>query len=232
MNFFRSFKKGSKSIRSIITAKRFSKIDPTKINCMVTFSGLIGCPMPEADSIKRCLSLWGLNFLSNTQREFCFKFYNNSLGLNCRVANFVPNHSNECTFCISGNLPHPSSETFSHLFIECTQLQCIINHFCDNLLQELELTTMERKKSFLFFGITPIHGKNDNTLLQVIACTFMYTIWHFKLSKRCPMTGPFFMKFYALLFDVFSASKKMLYMKNNLDLTICRNWDTLQHRRG
>ena len=95
--FFSSFKNGSKSIRRIFEKDRSKKIKVSASTSTTTFCRLIGIPSIDESILKMMLSVWGLSFLSNKHREFSFKFYNNTLGLNTRLSHFVENNTRSCT---------------------------------------------------------------------------------------------------------------------------------------
>ena len=97
---------------------------------------------------------------------------------------------------------------------------------------ELRLDTHAKQKEFLFYGIYDGKKSNDKQIPLLIASSFMYTIWRFKLSKRAPKRRPFLMQFFSVLHDIFASSNKLNAMINNYDLFICRNWDNLKHWRG
>ena len=194
--FFGSFKKGSKQIRRIFMQLRTIRSNPENINCTRTFSDLINCDFGNCENIKRCLNLWTSHFLSNPHREFIFKFYNNSLGLNSRVAHFVQNYNPGCTFCKASHRINPPVESFVHIFLQCIDTSSMADILFDEYIPELVINSDTEKKQFLFYGINHTSGNNDNPILLLIASTFMYTVWHFKLAKRTPTRGPFLCKFF------------------------------------
>ena len=147
LSFFNSFKKGSKSIRKILSQEKCNKIKVDKLNCITTFSGLIAQDWGgDSDNLKRSFSLWENYFLSNSHREFLFKFYNNSLGINSRVAHFVANHSPDCTFCRENNGNKNTPETFIQLFFECRKTKIIADYLCTILVPELGLDTVTKTR--------------------------------------------------------------------------------------
>jgi hypothetical protein len=127
----KTFKKGSKSIRKIMADR--GPVDTYKIKSLVSFSRIVDINIQrfEITLLKQQLNLWTYPNIRNDIREFAFKFYNNLLGINTRVAHFVAGYSRACTFCVLKNVLN-RDETFSHLFLECDQLNGLRN----NLLRE------------------------------------------------------------------------------------------------
>ena len=87
--FLKSFKKGSQSIRRIFTSDRNEKIKAREINTVRTFFQLINTETAPEACVRSFLAFWGFNFITNRQREFSFRFYNNTLGINSRLSHFV-----------------------------------------------------------------------------------------------------------------------------------------------
>ena len=109
--FFSSFKKGSGSIRKILETDRFKHVNVSNSTSVIYFFRLVDTPPAEEHFLKNMLGFWGSFFLSNKHREFSFKFYNNTLGLNTRLSHFVANNTRSCTFCLANNLANPQDET-------------------------------------------------------------------------------------------------------------------------
>jgi hypothetical protein len=119
--FISGFKRGSQSFRRIMTAppprgvRGRGKLVPT-VN---KFASLIDCPPPDETRTKSLFCTWNKVFLDSSLRVFKFKYYNNILGLNTRVAHFNADVNAACTFCcIAGPWP-AASETMLHLFLYC-----------------------------------------------------------------------------------------------------------------
>jgi hypothetical protein len=130
--FFSGFKKGSQPFRRILattscvdTGGRGGGLTRT----VTSFSAMIDCQAPDEKRIKSLFCSWNKCFLDSRMRIFKFKYYNNIIGLNSRVAHFNPDVTAECTLCnITG--PRPvASETMEHLFFSCP--------FAQKMLQKL-----------------------------------------------------------------------------------------------
>jgi hypothetical protein len=85
--------------------------------------------VPGLERVKNMYSMWGRTYLNNDLRIFLLKYYNNILGLGNRIAHFVPNAENRCTFCILRNLPDPVLESFEHLFFYSPVTQDVVTKF-------------------------------------------------------------------------------------------------------
>jgi exonuclease III len=106
---FTGNKKGSKQIRNVLyKAKKIGTVIG-QTRQVQTFFRLLSIPVPDNDSIVFYTSMWKHYFLPNKMREFAFKFCNNLLGINTRVAHFNNNINVDCTFCRGGGQGGPSA---------------------------------------------------------------------------------------------------------------------------
>jgi hypothetical protein len=85
--------------------------------------------VPGIERVKNMYCIWGRAYLNKDLRIFLLKYYNNILGLGNRIAHFVPNVENRCTFCLITNKPDPVPESFEHLFFSCPVTQDILKKF-------------------------------------------------------------------------------------------------------
>jgi hypothetical protein len=121
------------------------------------------------------LGILELYFFCNVQREFLYKFFNNILGLNSRVANFVAGHSAECTLCVLNREPLPiNTESFLHLFFECEYSSKYRNMAETELFPELLGQSVQNKKIFWLLGLIPTG--NDYRLKT------LYRVWSFLVT--------------------------------------------------
>ena len=165
-------------------------------------------------------------------REFSFKFFSNTLSLNYRLAHFVQGRAQDCTFCRIANVQPVPAETFDHFFFDCEFNTRIKSIFENTLLPELDLAQIAEKKKFWLLGIIPGNGDNSNIFFALVAQVFLYSMWQFKLQKRLPMIHSFEMEFFGNLTKIVNASRMVKVCMTLNNVTICRNWDELQHRRG
>ena len=110
---------------------------------------------PPADELflKNMLGFWGSFFLSNKHREFSFKFYNKTLGLNTRLSHFVANNTRSCTFCVANNLANPPDESFlCTSFFYCNYTNNILCKMRDLFVPEITFrNTVHRTEMKLFW---------------------------------------------------------------------------------
>ena len=140
---------------------------------------------PDVTQLGRMHCIWSINFLAIRTREFIFKFYNNSLGLNTRISNFVENIDRSCALCTAGAILPACEESFCHLFFYCSVTKKIQDEFLQRHFPVLahRLVTEDDKKK-LWFEFRDKDDINYNLLLSVTFCIFQSTIWEFKLKKR------------------------------------------------
>ena len=231
-NFLKQFKKGSKPIRNILLGKKISKIVINDLPNVKSLGRLSTINNMNDEVLKRCLSFWNFYYLPMKIREFSFKFFNNSLGLNNRLAHFVPGRENGCTFCSNANMNPVPVENFMHLFYECNTVKRLRTTFENEFLPELQFNNLQEKIKFWIFGVSPTSGDNSNYFMLTLTQVFLYSIWQFKLQKRTPVRMPFEMEFFSNMSRIVKSSFLVRNSMTLINVTICRNWEILQHRRG
>jgi hypothetical protein len=179
-DFFRTFKKGSKSIRSVITSNS-KQILLENLQSVKTYFNITGTTFTSNTQLGLLYTLWSCSNLPNRFREFCFKFSNNLLGINTRISHFVGNHSRACTFCTITK-PVPPDETFLHLFYECDTVGAVHHKFYTKNFPEINGNEIEKRK--LWFGLIPSNIR-DKTLFICTIMLIQFGIWESKLKKNC-----------------------------------------------
>ena len=101
--FLKTFQRGSKPFRRILTNVKVNNLKIESTNSVRTFFTLVDVPIPSNKILKNVWGAWNRTFFGNRCREFLFRFYNNILGINSRVAHFVPGFEAECSLCSVGN---------------------------------------------------------------------------------------------------------------------------------
>ena len=202
------------------------------MNIVRTFECNCGVFDVDPDTKKCLLGFWSNTFLSMDLREFSFKFFNNSLGTNQRLSNFVPGRAAGCSFCTLKNIGPIPIETVIHLFFYCDLVQPIMNWFEITFLSDLNLDTREKRLKFWFFGI--IHNNNITNILfpLALAQSFLYSIWRTKLQKRLPVRMVIEMETFFLMNKITRASAHFRAIVPNINIMLCRNWDIVRNRRG
>jgi hypothetical protein len=142
---------------------------------------LIDCQHPNDVRIKSLFFSWDKFFLPTRMKTFKFKYYNNVLGLNTRVAHFNNTVSAECTFCnIAGPRPAPA-ESLSHLFYYCPYTANVINRLIDLYYNGVDFNVEK-----YFLGTISEH-ETENVVATIFFDVVRYLIWESKLSKKVPM---------------------------------------------
>ncbi len=120
-----------------------------------------------------------------------YKFRNNVLGLNQRVAHFVPGFEAECSLCVINNEPLPrNAESFMHLFFKCNHSQKYRSKIVNPYFPELLNADPVSLKKIWFYGIVPGMTKS-NLFVSSIVLQTNYHIWNIKLRKEMAPLGTF-----------------------------------------
>jgi hypothetical protein len=221
LDFFKSYKKGSKGIRKIIMATRTQ--DVSKLRCIVSFGNINGITIADIGDtlLKRQIGLWACSFLKNELREFIFKFYNNSLGINTRVSHFVDNVSRNCTFCSLKNVNH-NDETFVHLFINCEQLISLRSTLYDQLFRDLNLD--QAGKKMLWLGFPPL-TITDTALASISILLIQFLLWKNKLKKKIPVLNRVKSELFLELRALYKIKRELF--SYDINYALSRNIDNL-----
>ena len=99
--------------------------------------------------------------LNNKIRTFLFKFYNNILGLNLRVAKVNNEIDPSCTFCTANKLFPAEKESFSHLFYYCPTTNKLLSTILARFFTINSLTATE------FFARKINEKEDDNKALHI-----------------------------------------------------------------
>jgi exonuclease III len=223
--FLKSIKKGSKLIRQYFNeAKYGNKV--LNLSSLKKFASLVNLPSPVPELISFRNTLWSLSGLTNKCKEFIFKFQNNLLGLNTRVHNFNRLISEECTFCMLKNIRPVQRESFLHLFFDCPETNQILLGIEASILSDLHLNTGTEKKTFWFWGKSPLDiCKDGKIFLQLTSILFMFYVWECKLKKSA-LSVMSAKNFYFFYMDTFlKVCQKQKIFATNSALLICRRWN-------
>ncbi len=177
--FMLGFKKGSKYFRVVLNGKTSENIvrNGTPVR---TYLRCIEQECPAFPRIKSLLSNWNLYYLNSRIREFCFKFYNNILGINSRVSHFNPDIEAGCTFCSLTNTRPVPKETVQHLFYYCPTTAPIITYFYDKYLCNFLISPT----TFFLANVSSI--EKENRPLNITLDVLRYVLWQYKLEKKIP----------------------------------------------
>jgi hypothetical protein len=236
-DFLKKFKKGSKPFRRILDFERSQKIELKKNQRVKTFFRLSGLPIPEEKILEKLYAEWSMNCFPTRLRDFIFKFRNNLLGLNVRVAHFNNQVGRGCTFCSKVNpyrrqIPVPvPDETMEHLFHSCPYTKKVTKDFLRKYLPTFNTNDDQRLKMFIFTGAAPDISEDDNFFLRVISLHINYFIWQCKLQKQIPLLENCLNEvFYSV--EIIRRINNKLREDMLLNLPLCRNWSEETSRRG
>ena len=143
-----------------------------------TFARLTGSVNTDIRRLKSMMGAWNNNFLPGKIRIFLFKFYNNILGLNSRVAKFNREKDPSCTFCSISNLRPAKQETFAHVFYYCETTNKLLTEFFKRYF------TINLPECSVIFNGTISTKDRENRAFQLVMDVFRYHIWNNKLEKK------------------------------------------------
>jgi hypothetical protein len=222
--FLKSFSRGSGPYRRILEHATNSKEKLENNNTVRTFFSFLGIPVLEDSILRACWSAWNRNYFGNRHREFLFKFYNNILGVNARVAHFVAGYSAECTICCINDEPAPrQAETFLHMFYDC-HFTSKYRHLAESeFFPEITALSESEKRVFWLLGIIPSNiGHTCNQFIQSAVYCINYLIWKMKLSKTKTPVSIFREDFVFMCRNLLLKSGKLREVKTNSHFFLCR----------
>ena len=158
---------------------------------------------------------WNFHALPNKIREFIFKFVNNTLGLNTRLAHFVVDRGWLCTFC------GIQDETFFHLFFQCNVTTGWLTQFVEKFYSEIPPLDKKKKKKFWFLHINP-QCEVNNLFFSNSLWIFKYLIWESKLQKKVPSMTSLIIDFKFHLKNLYHHSTVVRLDCHKLNYAICR----------
>ena len=185
-SFFLRQKKGSKATRKILEKQSIIDSDPTRLQTVVTFAGIINLEVPTAEVLNPILRGWNLFFLPNDFREFIFKERNNALAVGAREAHFDADADERCTFCRILFPPVQTREDFIHLFYDCPITDGLINNFLRRLRIDLPRNRNDPDPDFKKYYWYGTKNLNPDPTLLLIFELFRYCLWKFKTRRILP----------------------------------------------
>jgi hypothetical protein len=227
--FLKRSKKGSKPFRRILDVFDSKKINLKNSTRTKTFFRLIALQIPEDEYLKKLNMQWTVSVFPIKLRGFTFKFRNNILGLNTRVAHFNNNINRGCYFCVNKNVQPIPDETFLHLFLECDTSRLIIQQFYRKFLTWDPLNNDDVKK-FIFLGQMP-NSEVHNFFIETISISICFYLWQCKLQKILPSQEGLLNE---LFYSVENIRRISPVLRNdmNLKLPLCRFWSNEASQRS
>jgi len=181
-NFLMRIKRGSKTIRNILQGSHTCTVSQNILKYAELTDTFI-----NADHSSVLNSSWiSMGYLHNSVKTFIFKLHNNILGINSRVAHFVRNHPNTCTFCDIIQAPEENSESIKHLFFECN---CVENLLTDFYTWIFSTDHPRYISKFEFFVGFNFECNYKNTVLHLINILVKKYIWDCKLRFTIPVVA-------------------------------------------
>ena len=230
--FFARFKKGSKQIRKILCSDRCGMLKVEDLQTVITFERLTNIFGIPAETKMKCLGFWSNNFIPMDLREFSFKFFNNSLGINQRIAHYAIGRLNGCTFCTIDNQGPIPTESFIHLFFDCPSVAETRNWYERTFLSDIQLNNRTDRLKFWFYGILPNSEDTYCEFFFALTQTILFCIWRLKLQKRLPIRSSIEIDGFFIMNRIIWSCKNLRDFKTHANYSLCRNWDQLSHRRG
>ena len=230
---FGKIKKGSKRFRITLEPKVNSADTVAELRVVKTFFQLIESPVPDKFGISIAYSCWSWQFLSNRIRTFCFQFFNNSLGINSRIAARYRNRNGAmndlCTFCVKSGTANPQRETFLHIFYECPQIAALRERALSIFFPPLP--NAQEKRLCYMSGIAGNAGE-DRFIFILTSVLINYTVWQYKLKKIVPGIASLITDVDNLFDSAVIASESLKIIATTNASPLCRRWSAARHGRG
>jgi len=214
--FFRSYKKGSKKIRLILTRKYENKKEGDFRQANTHFQ-VIGVDKPNTTILKVIYGSWNCSYLPNQIKTFLFKYTSNTLGTGSRITHINPEKDAGCTFCNIINIRPIPAETFLHIFWDCPTVNKTIMEISTYFLG------FDIKKNE-WFGLEFDINKTELYSLWIFLGVVKYAIWSNKLKKKLLNQNLIRNEVNFHLEYIFEAKPKFKLILNNLRQNI-------QHKR-
>jgi hypothetical protein len=226
-------KKGSKKFRRALEGKIDAAETVIKLRVVKTFFELIDNPVPDKYGVSLAYSCWNWQFLSNRIRTFCFQFFNNSLGLNTRIAARYRNRqggiNDTCTFCVRSGSANPQRESFSHIFYDCPQIAVVRNRAFSTYFPPV---ANENEKRLCYMSGIARNAGDDRFIFILTAVLINYTVWQYKLKKIVPSIASVTMDVDNLFESAVSVSDSLKEVASTNASPLCRRWAAARHGRG
>ena len=230
LKFLAKKPRGSRHIRRIFESHRAHKHPIHNITIVKTFFRLTGLTKPDNQLLAKLLSHWNFQFLPNRLREFIYKYFGNSLGINVRISHFIDVPDRKCTFCRLTSDNTNYEETFTHLFFHCPTTRHLQTSFLNKYFPEVSRDLTEQKKFFFTMSFLNNNKRCFNYFVSTAILVFQFLIWEFKLKKRKPSFLTLEIEFFHNFDKIYTVSGLLKNVQNDYNFELCRNFDV--YRRG
>jgi hypothetical protein len=217
----KKFKKGSKNFRKILGEGRVAP-SILKLTSVKTFQRLTNIVVNDEGIFEFCHELWDNKGLNNGLREFCFKFFNNILGINTRVAHYNNARDRLCDLCKRDNVPNPREESFIHIFADCGIAKALKKGFINKWFPEWGDLSVSDWNKFWFFGMEPDRFEKPNLFLLLVAMTGNFYIWDLKIRKKRGSIIGMCNEVEYMIRAALKSSRRIDYSKGRLHYAFCR----------
>jgi hypothetical protein len=205
-------KGSSKRLRFILNNGKEKNI--SRLPQVTNYKKITGISTDHVCNPVNWLMAWNQHYFTVEVRDFLYKFYNNTLPINCRVGHFSGDGEKGCTFCIMSRTVPECRETIQHLFFDCVPVKKVWSLVCNNFLRPgIPVTRSD------FFSGRPASydGKNELTF-QLLCDLFRFLVWELKLLKKLPVPATFLVRLnkYLRICTGISAKINNMFENNNL----------------
>ncbi len=173
-----NLKKPGPKIRSLMVKRRKKTFDLGKQLTVKTFFRITGIDYIGNELFSKITSAWTEQGLTNRQKSFILKYFNNILGINTRTSHFAANGTRNCFFCCKKNPPVQTDKTFIHLFFDCPTVRSWQQQFFTRCFPEMGILDGMTEKKLFMIGL-----KNDtlSSFINLAFLTWQFVIWENKL---------------------------------------------------
>jgi hypothetical protein len=232
--FLQRAKKGSKKFRKLIEKNMNVENPVASLRVVTTFCQLTGIDIPDENDLGLLHGSWSWSFLSNQLRFFCFRFFNNSLGIASRIAARYRNGGaivdQRCTFCIKSGSRVPNREEFLHVFYNCDS----VIRLRDDVARELFPPTnaLDSKKLWCMTGLVPVNNSTDRFFYVLTSILFNFVLWQCKIKRLLPSTVTVLQDIDFSFGNICSLSRRIHTLAEINNSLLCRRWRENRHGRG
>jgi hypothetical protein len=231
--FLAQIKKGSKKFRKILDSM-VMETEVAELRVVTTFYQLLNRDKPAANLCGYQLGCWNWSFLSNRIRTFCFQYFNNSLGINTRIAARYRRGgaiiNNSCTFCVRANCANPEREDFVHVFYDCRY----INNTCRRIFEiyfPAGINPAAERCTYMT-GLVPGANNLSGFFYLLTAMLINFTVWQSRMKKSIPSVASIIEDVDNLFDTCVNVSSKISNTVSDAPPPICRRWTARHNGRG
>jgi hypothetical protein len=136
----------------------------------------------------------------------------------------VPGIESECSLCVCNKEPLPiQSETFIHLFFECSHSDRYRKLIESRLYPELRQAGEIDRKFFWFFTLLPGMDKTNTFISAVVSLIHNHT-WECKLRKEFTPLSIFFENIDGEVKKLLKMSKVLCIERSKINFFVCRHF--------